>query len=63
MGPQGAFKEYVNRLFQENFNTIFMKNIKNGKIKNQFIYLFFSHKKFLKVILKPIPLEHPLTFL
>ena len=36
-----------------------MKNIKNGKNKSY----FFSHKKFLKVILKPIPLEHPLTFL
>ena len=37
-----------------------MKNIKNGKNKS---FFFFFHKKFLKVILKPISLEHLLAFL
>ena len=47
---------YVNKLFKENFDTIFMKNrkklLKLKKKKNQFLFIFiFFHKNFLKVIL------------
>ena len=49
-------------LMSQSFNIIFMKNIKKGKNKSYFFFFFF-HKKFLKIILKPISLEHPLTFL
>ena len=48
---------YVNKLFKENFDTIFMKNRKKTvktlkKKKNQFLFIFiFFHKNFLKVIL------------
>ena len=45
---------YVNKLFKENFDTIFMKNRKKLlklKKKSVFIYFYFFHKTFLKVIL------------
>ena len=52
-----TFKFYINEPFKKTFNTTFMRNIKIEK-KNP----FFSHKKFLKIFYKPMPLRHLLTF-
>ena len=43
-------------LLKDYFRKTFMENIKSCKKK--LVTFFFSHKKFLKLVLKPIPLEH-----
>ena len=48
----GAFREFVNKPFKENFNIIFMGNIKAIKI-NQLLFSF-SCKKFPKIFPNPI---------
>ena len=50
-------KKFVNGPFSESFNTTFMKNKKFSCL-----FFFFFIKKFIKKFLKPISLEHPLTF-
>ena len=53
----GALRTIVNNLFYESLDTTLMWNIKS----RQNIFLF-SHKKFLKIFSKLMPLGHSLTF-
>ena len=45
---------FINKLFQKNFNTIFIKNIKSCED----FFFSFSHKKFLKIFYKPIRIKN-----
>ena len=57
----GSFKAFVNKLFKENFDTIFILKKCKNLYKNQLIF-YFPIKKFLKIFLKLIILAHPLNF-
>ena len=46
----GTLKAFVNKPFQENFDTTFMENMKNCKEKKLFLY----NKKFQKTFHKPM---------
>ena len=37
-------------------------NIKNCDKMLVFFFFFFPHKKFMKIVTKPVPSGHPLTF-
>ena len=54
----GTFKAFVNKYF-EKVLTQFLWKYK--WLSNKLIALFLSHKKFLKVFHKRIPLKYPLT--
>ena len=56
----GAFKEFVNGQFHKTLNINLMENI-IFLIKKS-INFFFFHKKFIKILPKPLSLEHLLTF-
>ena len=49
----GALRVIVNNLYYESFDIIFIRNKKNI---NKINYFSFSHKMFLKIVPKPIPL-------
>lgn len=48
----------VNKLFKNNFEMTFMRNIKTV---NKLV-VFFCHKNFVKIFFKLMPLEYLLTF-
>ena len=47
-----VIRKFINKSFQESFNTTFIENVKNQYFKK----LVFSHKIFLKIFLKLIHL-------
>ena len=47
-----TLKAFVNKPFQENFDTTFIGNMKNCKKKNQLLFLY--NKKFQKTFHKPM---------
>lgn len=49
-----TFNEFVNKQFQESFDTTLMRNMKNSLKKNKNQLLFFYNKKFQKKFHKPI---------
>ena len=59
----GALRTIINKLFLKSFYHYFHgKYILKKKLSKKLITLLFSHKTFLKIVSKPMPLRYSLTF-
>ena len=57
-----SLKQLLINHIRKVFNTTFIENIKIKKLLKKLITLLFFHKMFLKIIHKPISLEHSSIF-
>ena len=56
---KSALKAIINKPYQESFYHF---HGKYKKLREKLLVLSFSNKMFLKIVFKPIPLGHSLTF-